>query len=133
MRIEIDSSCLLLLNRRGQRGVIKLRRKLKGNMENRINWDCSRTDAAKIDKIAKRAVAMAQERQIDYDKMTARMDVMACHLNGNPLDLDKLLGADDFNFSHDVFGIARHINRSTGKLENFFVPRCSMPERETVE
>lgn len=55
------------------------------------------------------------------------MDVTACHANGCPLDLEKLLHADAFNFSHDVFGIARYINRNTGKLENCFVPRCALP------
>jgi hypothetical protein len=47
-----------------------------------------------------------------------------------PLDLDKLLTADDFNFSHDVFGIARHINRRTGEIEDFFVPRCAAPAKK---
>lgn len=39
------------------------------------------------------------------------------------LALDKLLEADDLNFAHDVIGIQNHMNRSTGKLEDFFVPR----------
>lgn len=59
------------------------------------------------------------------DKMDVQMDVTACHANGCPLDLKKLLDADDFNFAHDIFGINQHINRKTGKLERFFVPRCA--------
>ncbi len=43
-----------------------------------------------------------------------------------PLRLADLLAADDFNFAHDVFGIMRHIDRRTGRLDNHFVPRfCS--------
>jgi len=57
--------------------------------------------------------------------MDADMDVTACHANGNKLDLAGLLAADDFNFSHDVFGIYRHIDRDTGKLGNCFRPRYS--------
>lgn len=57
--------------------------------------------------------------------MDWRMDVIATHANGNPLDLAKLLSADDFNFEHDMFGICRHLDRSTGKLLNHFSPRCS--------
>jgi len=30
---------------------------------------------------------------------------------------------DDFNFAHDVFGIRRNIDRSTGKITGTFWPR----------
>jgi len=76
-------------------------------------------------KIAKRAVSMANELDIQYDRMTAIMDIDACHCNGNPLKLQELLEADDFNFGHDVFGIRANIDRTTGKLQNCFVPRYS--------
>ena len=52
------------------------------------------------------------------------MDISGCHLS-NPLDLDKLLDADDFNFMHDVLGIMKHIDRKTGELRDFFLPRFS--------
>ena len=47
----------------------------------------------------------------NYSRMTCVMDITATHLNGNPLRLAALLAADDFNFMHDVCGIARHLNR----------------------
>ena len=78
-----------------------------------------------INKIAHRAVAMAASAGIEYPVMDADMDITACHVNGCPLKLDALLAADEFNFAHDVFGIRRHINRRTGKLENCFLPRFS--------
>ncbi len=45
-----------------------------------------------------------------------------------PLDLRKLLDAPEPHFAHDVFGIRRYLDRTTGKLRGFFNPRCSLPE-----
>jgi len=85
----------------------------------------SKDEVRTINKIAHRAVAMAASAGFEYPLMDADMDLTACHVNGNPLKLDELLSADEFNFAHDVFGIRRHINRETGKLEDCFVPRFS--------
>lgn len=52
------------------------------------------------------------------------LDFTATHLNGCPMNFEKLLAADDFNFIHDASGICRHLNRETGKLEDHFLPRC---------
>lgn len=52
-----------------------------------------------------------------------QMDITAVHCNGCPLALRRLLNADDFNFSHDVFGIKQYINRNTGQLMDYFSPR----------
>jgi len=90
-----------------------------------IKWATNREDMKLEAKIAKRAVVMAKQFNIKYDQMTAVMDIDACHNNGNPLKLKELLDADNFNFGHDVFGIRQHINRTTGQLENCFVPRYS--------
>lgn len=60
-----------------------------------------------------------------FCQLNLQMDLTACHCNGNPIDFEKLLSFDDFNFNHDIFGITNCINRRTGKLENCFVPRCS--------
>ncbi len=76
-------------------------------------------------KIAKRAVAMAKKMGVKYTQMDAIMDIDACHSNGNPLKLLDLLQADDTNFAHDVFGIRRFIDRTSGKLTDCFVPRYS--------
>lgn len=71
-------------------------------------------------KIAKRAKTL-----LSADIMSTEMDVIATNANGCPLDMKKLLGFDDFNFAHDIGGIARHLDRTTGKLGDFFLPRCS--------
>lgn len=65
------------------------------------------------------------ERAKVQDRLSLTMDLTACHSNGCPLDFAKLLGFDNFNFSHDIGGIRRHMNRTTGQLENCFVPRCA--------
>ena len=96
-----------------------------------INFNATKDEHKTIVAIARRAVKMAADYDVDYEYTCAMMDVNACHSNGNPLDLDGLLNADDFNFAHDVFGIRRHIDRETGTLGNCFVPRYSL--RQSVE
>lgn len=56
------------------------------------------------------------------ERMNLVLDLENAHKDVG-LALDKLLEADDLNFSHDIMGIQQHMNRSTGKLEDFFMPR----------
>lgn len=60
-------------------------------------------------------------------RMAFIMDLCAADgVNGNdPINLDALAQADDFNFLHDVTGIMRHLDRSTGQLTDHFSPRYS--------
>lgn len=88
-------------------------------------------DQKVISKIAHRAVAMAAQHEVPYDLLSATMDLTACVANGCPLYLSELLESNDFNFAHDVFGIRRHINRTSGQLENCFVPRFAVSNRTT--
>ncbi|MCH4025034.1 MAG: hypothetical protein LKH76_08665 [Acetobacter fabarum] len=57
-----------------------------------------------------------------------QMDLNAVHSNGCPMDFARLENADDFNLLHDVAGIARHLDRSTGKLTDMFRPRFAKKE-----
>lgn len=91
-----------------------------------LSFKVTRPEAEIVNQIAKRATAMASSYGVEYDVMDAHMDVTACHANGNPLKLKELLEADDANFSHDVFGIRRHIDRETGELKDCFLPRFSV-------
>jgi hypothetical protein len=90
-----------------------------------LSFTVSKTDGEKIREIAKRAHALAVEADVaDADfRMTMTMDLTACHANGCPLKLEELLAAEPFDFSHDVFGIRRHLNRETGELGGCFLPR----------
>lgn len=85
-----------------------------------VRFDAKRRDTALIDRIVERAAASGL---LGSDRLSLEMDLTATHLNGCPLDLGALLGADEFNFAHDVCGIQRHIDRNTGKLTRCFLPR----------
>lgn len=75
-----------------------------------------------VNAIVERAI----EADIYDDAVGAHMDISATHFHC-PLRLADLLDADQFNFAHDMRGIQRHLNRRTGKLENFFLPRFAQP------
>jgi hypothetical protein len=103
----------------------------QGRTRNRIVWDVHPKDAKTISEIVKRA-----ERASDaYGWPRIRdlaMDITACHANGCPLDLERMLAADDFNFAHDITGIHANLDRSTGRLGNQFVPRyAARPTRRS--
>lgn len=41
------------------------------------------------------------------------------------MDFQKLLDAPESDFLHDMLGIERHMNKTTGKLEGHFLPKCA--------
>ena len=87
-----------------------------------INWDlATKQDVEIIQKIVERAF---NELDID-DRLSLDMDITATHICGTPLDLEKLLAFDKFNFAHDIYGIMGHINREDGKIQHGFLPRCA--------
>ena len=65
-------------------------------------------------------------------KIDVMMDLEAVISNGCPLRLADLLAANDFNFFHEVCGIRENLNRETGALQNFFLPRFAL-HNQTVE
>lgn len=79
-------------------------------------------------ELMKKIVDRAEKVFSGRERIDIYMDITACHCNGSPLDLKKLLVADDFNFIHDVAGIGWHIDKNTGKLNGRFLPRCSLPQ-----
>ena len=82
----------------------------------------TREEVILMSKIAARAVSLAREHGISYEHIDAMMDLEHAHAE-HPMDLPALLAADVGNFGHDVFGIRRHMDRSTGKLGGCFLPR----------
>jgi len=93
-------------------------------MEKEINWNASGKETDIIVKIAKRTFKIIEENALDeYPHMDIVMDITAVHMNGNKLDLQRFLDSDNRNFTHDVFGIRNNLDRTTGLLENHFLPR----------
>ena len=90
-----------------------------------LNLKSTKRDAVLANKIAHRASSLANEVGVEYTILEAEMDILATHLNGNPLKLSELAEAPDFDFAHDVFGIRQNINRTTGEIENCFSPLYS--------
>ena len=83
-----------------------------------IDFAATPQDTKTIHDITRRAAKL-----LGVDPVAVAMDVSACHLNGCPLRLPELLAADNGNFAHDIGGIARHLDRETGELQDDFLPR----------
>lgn len=88
-----------------------------------ISFKTTTEERIKIQQIAERAAKKYKEMGYKLNMLHSVMDITAVHLNGCPLDLERLLEAPEFDFIHDVAGIAQHLNRETGELEGFFIPR----------
>lgn len=99
------------------------------------SFDVAPYETDLIWKIAKRASELFGQlgKPAHYAVLDAEMDLAACVANGCPLRLADLLKADDANFAHDTFGIRANLNRDTGRLENCFSPRYSVPAKIKAE
>ena len=62
----------------------------------------------------------------DVDRLALTMDIAAADgVNGyRPIDWPRMLGSRTL-LAHDVAGIARHMDRGTGRLRDGFIPRCA--------
>lgn len=96
------------------------------------SFDVSEIDNYTISAIATRATKVLQRYHISYDLIECAMDLTACHANGCPLDLTKLLRFEDAQFIHDVVGIRNHLDRTTGTLLDHFLPRCAQGQSTTI-
>ena len=90
----------------------------------------SKADATVITRIAERAVSVAERYGHRIELLGVCANLMACHANGCRLRLDALLTADDSAFMRDVWGIGRHLDRTTGTLAGRFEPRFVAPPHE---
>jgi hypothetical protein len=90
-----------------------------------VKFDANRVDFDTITKIVDRAWDLPWLRHSYDSRLDLHMDISAVHANGNPLRLQDLLEADDFNFAHDLSGIRNCLNRATGRLDRGFSPRYS--------
>ncbi len=85
----------------------------------------TKQDFETISAIANRADLLFKAAFCPRPMLEIMMDLEAVH-DSVGLRLDELLDADDFNFAHDVVGIAKHLNRETKQLEDCFLPRFSV-------
>ncbi len=100
-------------------------------MTSKVKFYATDEELALIGEIVHRAQSMVDDPTM-IDELSLRMDLLATHANGNPLDFQKLLAAPPLSFAHDIYGIAAHLDRSTGQLRDHFSPRCSAPEPAEV-
>lgn len=92
-----------------------------------IDWNkTTREDVLLINRIAKRVVCIVPT----LDLIQVQMDLEACHTCGCPLDLERMMQADQTNLVHDVGGINRHLNQETGELGDGFVPRFAKQDND---
>lgn len=94
----------------------------------KINFNTTKEEDVIISSIVDRAVRLSLIENEGENRSDLMMDLTATHCNGTPLDFEKFLRFDDFNFVHDIYGIMGNIDRTTGKLENCFLPRCAKQE-----
>lgn len=94
-----------------------------------------RQDVALIAQIADRAVAVAKAASHETTDVPSFMRVFMCvgmaHQR-SPLDLDRLLHGPLTDFTHDVFGIMRHIDLETGYMRDCFVPRYAQHQHRAA-
>lgn len=102
-----------------------------------ISFDATNEEHDIINAIALRVADMIRARYPDKLATAAawtdwvmgtRMCITAAHANGCRLDLKGLLKAKEADLIHDVFGMRRNVNTSTGKLGNNFLPRYAQLE-----
>lgn len=92
-----------------------------------INWAIGPEDLKLIHEITRRArdVGHLRGRPLVDNLLHLEMDLVACHLNGCPLDLKALLNFRLVDFVHDLLGIHRHLSTTDGSLGGQFLPRCA--------
>lgn len=76
-----------------------------------------------IHAIVDRAVSLANRRGMSPNADILEIALIACHMNGCPLDLEALLGSSDEDLMKDVLGIQRNINIQTGRIIGDFIPQ----------
>ena len=87
-------------------------------------FNASTEDFRYIRIIADRAMsAELYQSKFNETIQDAMMDLEAVHCNGCPLDLQALAHAAPAHFNHDICGIKRNLDRSTGKLIGHWTPR----------
>jgi hypothetical protein len=95
-------------------------------MTDKINWKTNKEERKLLRKTVDRIIRLHKPKPLtEDDRINITMTLTACHLNGTPLDFEKMLVCDEFTLFHDLVGIEKHMNIDTGKIERCFLPRCA--------
>lgn len=92
-----------------------------------VKFKATEVEITAIRQIAERMGRLKKKFGIAYPRLSLVMDLHATHCNGCPLQLNALAVAADEDFAHDLLGIQRHLDRTTGKLMHGFTPRYARP------
>lgn len=88
-----------------------------------INWSrTTKKEDTLIIAIAKRVEKLLPDPVPSIAQIN--MYIAATHIYSGPLDLQQLLNSRDTDVIHDVYGMIYNLNKETGKLLNYFRPRC---------
>lgn len=90
-----------------------------------VSFETSTEDARRIMAIVNRADQLGLVGG-QYPRWTLAMDLSAVHANGCPIDFAAMLAADQVDLVHDICGIATHLDRKTGQLRDYFLPRFAL-------
>jgi hypothetical protein len=96
--------------------------------------DFSKLDSTKEEyRLYSKVVKRAHENRLDIPKghrtfMDEVMDLEVCHKMACALDLEAMLTCRPEDLFHDLYGIARNLNREKGELDNCFLPRMAKKE-----
>jgi len=90
-----------------------------------VSFDTTTEESILISQIVNRAISDKNITTNGDTILGLNMDIAAVHCNGCRLNLKKFLESDNSDFYHDINGIRKYLNRHTGKLQHFFMPRCA--------
>lgn len=88
-----------------------------------ISFNITAEENILINAIVNRAIDHPSFKSNSDTQLGLNMDISAVHCNGCRLRLKDFLEGDDFDFFHDIYGIQKNLNRTTGRLESIFYPR----------
>lgn len=88
----------------------------------KFNFDIGKESEPAVEAIVNRAALLGLAKE---GRQALWADLAVVHNHGCPLAFYRLADFDSVDFIHDIEGIQRHLNRQTGKLEDYFLPRCA--------
>jgi hypothetical protein len=89
-----------------------------------VKFNTSKKESYLIELICRRGWPLIVAAEVPMQLLDLEMVISTVHKNGTPLDLERLLVAQENSFRHDIFGIIGHFEMATGTLKNHFLPHA---------